>query len=296
MLRYLLLSIVSLLIISGCGTSGNTNASQGEDAENPETPVNGTPIVEKPDDRNEDTVSGDVQELLELVEVELETSATAGDAAFTITLKNTSDQDVTLTFTSGQKYEIYVKNKAGLEVYRYSIDKSFIMALQDVEIKAGEEVSWTEVWNYNQTGERIASGEYTATVEIVATQVNGVDVAVAETLRADAKVTVPEENTAFRNIHVMGSDGEYTVTGEARVFEASFFYSVEDGHDYLVKETVFQADEGAPSWSPFEINISIPSDKLPSNGTATLVLYERSAKDGEIVNRYHTVLEQFSGK
>ncbi|MBD8067571.1 BsuPI-related putative proteinase inhibitor [Bacillus sp. PS06] len=298
MRKLILPIIVSLITLAGCGTGGTTT---GEPKAVEEVPVTGSPIAEKPTKEIppievplDEEVTGDVEALLNELELTIDSKATAGEAVLTFAVKNTSNQDVTLTFTSGQKYEIYVKNEGGMEVYRYSIDKSFLMALQDVEIKAGEEVSWQEIWDYKQTGERIAAGEYTATVEIVAAKINGIQAPISNTLKATTKITVPEENVAFRNIEVMGSGGEYTVTGEARVFEASFFYAVEDGHDYIIPETVITTKAGAPSWAPFEINLSIPSEKLPSNGTLTLELFERSAKDGEIVNMYFATLEQFS--
>lgn len=101
------------------------------------------------------------------------------------------------------------------------------------------------------------------------------------------------ESTAFRNISVSGENGEYVVNGEARVFEAVFFYSVEEGHEYLIEETKVTADEGAPAWSPFELKISIPEDQLPINGTLTLELYEKSAKDGSVINETFVKLEEF---
>ncbi len=290
MMKFLIMLMISVFFIAGCGTSGNNTS--GGPGEGVEEPVNGNPIEEPKEEEPAEEVSVDVDALLENLEATVKTNATAGEAVFTITLKNTGDEDVTLTFSSGQKYEIVVTDASGTEVYRYSIDKMFTMALQDVVLKAGEEITWTEIWDYKQTGERVPSGEYTATVEIIAYQINGADVAPGS-IKTQEEITVPKENVAFRNIMVEGSGGEYKVTGEARVFEASFFYAVEDGHDYVIKETVFQANEGAPEWSQFEINLSIPSDKLPTNGTLTVQLFERSAKDGEIVNMYHAVLEQF---
>ncbi len=109
----------------------------------------------------------------------------------------------------------------------------------------------------------------------------------------------PEENdeqsesTAFRNISVSGENGEYVVNGEVRVFEAVFFYTVEDGHDYLIEETKVTANEGAPAWSPFELKISIPEDQLPTDGVLTLELYEKSAKDGSVINETFVKLEEF---
>ncbi|HHW39107.1 MAG TPA: hypothetical protein GXX18_18045 [Bacillales bacterium] len=101
------------------------------------------------------------------------------------------------------------------------------------------------------------------------------------------------ESTAFRNISVAGKNGEYVVNGEARVFEAVFLYTVEDGHDYVIEETQATANEGAPAWSPFELKISIPEDQLPMNGALTLELYEKSAKDGSVINETFVKLEEF---
>jgi hypothetical protein len=100
-------------------------------------------------------------------------------------------------------------------------------------------------------------------------------------------------NNAFRNIRVSGTDGQYTVTGEARVFEATMNYAVEDGHDYLL-EKVYTLDEGAPAWAAFKLNIVIPQKQLPKNGTLTLELFEYSAKDGARINSLSVHLESFS--
>lgn len=101
------------------------------------------------------------------------------------------------------------------------------------------------------------------------------------------------ESTAFRNITVSGENGEYVVNGEARVFEAVFFYAVEEGHEYLIEETKMTANEGAPAWSPFQLKISIAEDQLPINGILTLELYEKSAKDGSVINESFVKLEEF---
>jgi hypothetical protein len=284
MVRYLLVMLLSVFIISGCGTQNQAPLinSGGEDK-----PVTAIPS------ETEDVNSSDSNVSIEDIKTKLDIDAREEGTDISITLTNTADEDVRLTFTSGQKYEIVIENQAGQEVYRYSIDKSFIMALQNVEIKAGDEITWQETWDYLQTGERIPSGDYVVKVDVLATQINGKEIP-PQSISAESKVTVPNENVAFRNIKVEGSNGEYKVIGEARVFEASFFYAVENGHDYVIDETVITTQEGAPEWSTFELNISIPSDKIPNNGTLILQLFERSAKDGEIVNLYSTPLESFN--
>jgi len=287
MIRNLILLLLSLFILASCGTSNGApspSETSGEDV-----PVNSNPTQDDSTEQEETP--------LEHLQTTLDVNVTADSAEFKINLKNTGAQDKILSFTSGQMFEINVTDGKGKEVYRYSIDKSFIQALQDVELKAGEDITWQEAWDYNQTGERIPSGEYKATVEIIAAKVNDQEVSSeSPVFTAEKSFIVPDAaqgNVAFRNVSVSGSQGEYKVTGEARVFEANFFYAVEDGHDYVIKETLVTADEGAPDWSQFEINISIPSDKLPENGTLMLEIYERSAKDGEIVNLHHTILETF---
>ena len=105
--------------------------------------------------------------------------------------------------------------------------------------------------------------------------------------------SAPNCNSAFCNVKVSGSGGHYTVTGEGRVFEAVMAYAVEDGHNYLLEE-LYTLDAGAPAWSPFELDIVIPPEKLPQNGTLILELFEHSAKDGSKINTLIIPLETFS--
>ncbi len=107
-----------------------------------------------------------------------------------------------------------------------------------------------------------------------------------------ARPTSLPSNNAFRNVSVNGSDGKYIVSGEARVFEAVMNYAVEDGHDYLL-EGHYMVGEGAPVWSPFAIELAIPSQQQPANGTLMLELYEYSAKDGSRINVLPIALQSF---
>lgn len=100
------------------------------------------------------------------------------------------------------------------------------------------------------------------------------------------------ENKAFRNIKTTGLKGKYTITGEGRVFEATMNYAVSDGHNYLV-EDFLTLDMGAPQWSAFTLDIHIPEEKLPHNGTLILELFEYSAEDGSVSNSLNIPLESF---
>ena len=100
------------------------------------------------------------------------------------------------------------------------------------------------------------------------------------------------ENTAFRQVKVSGSNGSYTVTGEARIFEANMSYALSDGHRYLL-EAHHTLGAGAPAWSPFELKIELEPDQIPQNGTITIELFEYSANDGSKINVLIVPLESF---
>ncbi|MEH7386691.1 BsuPI-related putative proteinase inhibitor [Bacillus sp. JJ1521] len=290
MKKWLLVALVfvmSLFIISGCGTTTTedalpVNSGGGEKVE-----------TETPPEQESEEPGGD-ENVVEKLQTNLSIKTGENEAIFTISLKNTSDDSVKVTIPGGQKYEIVVTDVNEKEVYRYSIDKMFIMSIEYMELKPGEEKVWEEPWDYTSNdGTRLSPGEYNATIFSTAFEVNGQEIK-ENSLQAEKSFTIPEEgNKAFRNVQVLGENGEYTVTGEVRVFEASFFYAVEDGHDYVIPETLQTASYGAPEWAKFEIKISIPKDKIPTNGALILHLYERSAKDGSIINLYHAKLQQF---
>jgi hypothetical protein len=92
------------------------------------------------------------------------------------------------------------------------------------------------------------------------------------------------ENDAFR-IFEPAPNGEigntFTVKGQARVFEAMFSYSFEDGHKVLA-EGNHKAAAGAPVWADFEFTITF---EKPTNPVGALIIFEKSAKDGSPTNQ-----------
>ncbi|WP_158560270.1 Gmad2 immunoglobulin-like domain-containing protein [Paenibacillus contaminans] len=104
-------------------------------------------------------------------------------------------------------------------------------------------------------------------------------------LRVDARtgkmIPVPvAENDAFRVYSpVPGTkvNATFTVEGEARVFEAAFSWTLEDGHNILA-EGHQMAEEGAPAWGRFRFDVSY---KNASQANIMLILYVHSAKDGK---------------
>jgi hypothetical protein len=285
--------VSALLLMAGCST---TNQETSGNSGNPDSTETTSPSIDLAD-----------------FETVLEIEQTKEKAIFDITFSNQSDEVADVTFSSGQRFELVVSDPAGNEVYRYSEGKMFTMALQMLKLEAGDQLTFQDAWDYKVKGKKINPGIYTVVATVLPMEINGgkldKDLFKAEgTLTIEGSKTTDstssqtetnefdtdsKNNTAFRNIKAVGENGEYTITGEARVFEAVFMYTVEDGHNELIKETPVYANEGAPSWSAFELNISIPKEKLPENGTLTAYIYERSAKDGSIVNSYYVHLQQF---
>jgi hypothetical protein len=264
--------------------------------------------------------NGDSQDEKNSTAIQLETKLEAiqkdEKVVFNLTLSNVGSEDAELTFSSGQQFEIVVKNEDNKEVYRYSEGRMFTQALITEQIKAGEQLEWKIEWDQKTNSNLVANGEYTVSAEVLANPtdesvtIDGVQLQQTisiviensntsqgeenEETGSNGTDTEDLENKAFRNIKVEGESGEYTVTGEARVFEGVFGYSVSDGHKYYIEEETKKVEQGAPNWSPFTIEISIPKDKLPVNGTIMLELYVESAKDGSKVDQLYVPLEKIN--
>ncbi|BAB06634.1 hypothetical protein E2L07_08515 [Halalkalibacterium halodurans] len=122
-----------------------------------------------------DGTNGDAEELKEEesevngVNVSVSAETVGDQIEATITLINTTDQDVHFQFSSGQQYELILKNEAGDTVYRYSDDKMFTMALIDETLAAGESKTWTE----SIPAGDLESGTYTLLAEVVVAAVDG---------------------------------------------------------------------------------------------------------------------------
>jgi hypothetical protein len=263
-MRSLFLGIISvIMLLSGCGM----NTNQSTNNANTEEPVN-----------------------LENLETFIKATQEGENVHLTLVLQNNSSQNIELTFSSGQQFEIVVVNENNEEVYRYSKDKMFTQAIESKLIKAGSQLEWQDVWETSG----IQKGSYYVKAQIIAKETN--PAVSKDQLAAETSLELEEnrakENTAFQNINVTGENGNYIISGEARVFEAIFNYRVSNGHSYLIEDYI-QVHEGAPSWSKFELEVLLNEEQLPENGTVILELFEQSAKDGSDTNQLFIPLESF---
>ena len=85
-------------------------------------------------------------------------------------------------------------------------------------------------------------------------------------------------NQRFRNVTIKKIDENgFEIKGQAQVFEATFSWVVEDGHEEL-KKGFETTTAGAPEWGDFIFTIE--AEKKRPNSTLHLIIFESSAKDG----------------
>ncbi|RWZ55174.1 hypothetical protein EQV77_11020 [Halobacillus fulvus] len=283
---------VMVLFLAACGSNTETSEANSDENEDQET----TSQEQEPE--------VDMDALIEQLSMDATVETTEDDATFKFSLENTGDEPVILGFTSSQKYEIQVANAEGESVYTFSADKMFTQELTTEELASGDVFSAQEMWTGIEQ-----PGEYEATMTFLVNTINDQPVEATPfqvtqpfTIEEAQAEEAPEDSSevrqyegdgeAFRNLEVTGENGSYVVTGEARVNEGTFMYSVEDGHNVLVEPTVFQVEAGAPEWASFELEINIAEEDLPEFRTLTLMMFQKSSEDGQPADMNAIPLEQ----
>jgi hypothetical protein len=213
---------------------------------------------------------------------------------FLLALENHSNHTVSLTFNSSKMFDIVILDTTGKEVFIHSKGKNYQEKTEKVQIKAGASHIWKAKWRLSASERK--AGIYKVHASFNPSKVSPGSIkteklSVNETLTLQSG-TKDLKNKSFRNIHFTGTDGNYKIAGEARVFEASFMYSVTDGHNVFIEKHE-QTAEGAPAWAPFSFEIKIPDDDLPINGTLMLELFYFSAQDGEKTDVLAVPLQTF---
>ena len=104
----------------------------------------------------------------------------------------------------------------------------------------------------------------------------------AETTKSEEPVIISPKKTysneRFKEVTVEKTgEHKFLVKGKGQIFEASFSWVVEDGHEEL-KKGYTMTDAGAPEWGNFSFTVDVP--KKRANSTLHLILFESSAKDG----------------
>ncbi len=101
---------------------------------------------------------------------------------------------------------------------------------------------------------------------------------IEDTLQKGALGQKVYANERFKEVTVeqIGTH-QFRIKGKGQIFEASFNWVVEDGHEEL-KNGFAMTDAGAPEWGNF--NFVVDVEKKRPNSKLHLILFETSAKDG----------------
>ena len=116
--------------------------------------------------------------------------------------------------------------------------------------------------------------------------VNAPSVDTSKTVIDDVKKPEPQPqpqpkvyaNKRFKDVTVEKvGENKFRIRGKGQIFEASFSWVIEDGHEEL-KKGYEMTDAGAPEWGNFDFTVE--AIKKRPNSTLHIVIYEISAKDG----------------
>lgn len=91
-----------------------------------------------------------------------------GELLLQFALTNHHSAPQQLKFGSGQQYEIIISDENGTEVYRYSDNKMFTMALIYKDLQPGDTLHWQEKWDLtNKDGVKLTSGKYNIVIKVM---------------------------------------------------------------------------------------------------------------------------------
>jgi hypothetical protein len=80
------------------------------------------------------------------LDVSLDAARDGDDVVLRFRVANPTGEPVTFEFPSGQRYDFSAWTAAGDPLWRWSADKSFIMALGHVTLAPGESLEFVERW------------------------------------------------------------------------------------------------------------------------------------------------------
>ncbi|MFB6268467.1 MAG: BsuPI-related putative proteinase inhibitor [Halobacterium sp.] len=104
-----------------------------------------------------------------MLDATLSASESDGDVDLALTVENTGDDPVTLSFRDGQRAEYVAERADGSEVWRYSDGRGFTMALGTEELAPGDTVTYEATWHDPP------SGDYTVRAWVVAADADAAD-------------------------------------------------------------------------------------------------------------------------
>ncbi|MFC7062769.1 BsuPI-related putative proteinase inhibitor [Halobacillus seohaensis] len=280
--------ILAVLLV-GCTNSNSEENSDNEKDINKE---------EETSEGESEAQSENIVSLIEQLSFDAEVSSSEGVINFSFFIENEADNPMILGFNSSQKYEIILESEDGEEVYRYSDDQAFSQQLTTEELQPGDRMEADEVLEQD-----LPTGEYDATMSFLVTSINDQSlntipfeitksITVGQAEGDDTEASQSGGEIVFRELSISGEEGQYTISGEAKVRAGEFFYRVEDGHNVIIEEESVQVEDPDAEWSSFETQADIVSEDLPHKGALIITMYDTNA-EGQEINMNYAQLENF---
>jgi hypothetical protein len=217
------------------------------------------------------------------LKVKVEPAEEYADVQLMVT--NTGTETVTMEFPSSKFFDYEIRNEEGQTIYKYSDNKSFLQALQFITLKAGETKTWRDKWNYLSNGKKVPAGEYTINAAIFVRSINGKPADIERV--KNAVFIVGETNPSFRDVELSESGQTYQLKGKAKVSAGCFYYTVEDGHNIIIEETLVKVNKKHPNWAEFSFTFELDPENISDNNRPVMLnMYERDLKDGTVYHNY----------
>ena len=80
------------------------------------------------------------------------------DVQFSFRVVNEGTTAITLTFSSGKRADIVVRNESGEEVWRWSDGRMFTQAITRATLEPGEQIEQSYTWPDPPSGTYVATG------------------------------------------------------------------------------------------------------------------------------------------
>jgi len=91
-------------------------------------------------------------------------------------------------------------------------------------------------------------------------------------------------NDAFRNLKAAPVSVNYKITGEARMLEGTYLYTVKQDRQEIVSG-FGTASSGAPDWGKMNSTIAVPAKNASSDSPLSLELFSRDEESGDTVGK-----------
>ncbi|MDP2212027.1 MAG: BsuPI-related putative proteinase inhibitor [Candidatus Aquicultor sp.] len=114
--------------------------------------------------------------------------AVGENLALTISVTNTAKESRKLSFRSSRRYDFWVVDASGDEVWRWSEGRMFAQVLEDVVLESTQKTEFTESWSLiDSKGVPVKAGEYKVFGVIVADELKSEELEIDVGVKAAAQ-------------------------------------------------------------------------------------------------------------